>query len=84
MLDFMAYRDKVRACWLGKNNLRFGLQPLLSGWYGNHNKDSCGIREYTFEITPQSLERGRYDLSLQIRSRGRANLVLLSIPLLVD
>ncbi len=26
----------------GKNNMRFGLQPPLSGWYGNHNKDSCG------------------------------------------
>lgn len=25
-----------------KNNLRFGLQPPLSGWYHNHNKDSCG------------------------------------------
>ena len=26
----------------GKNNLRFGLQPPISGWYRNHNKDSCG------------------------------------------
>lgn len=25
-----------------KNNLRFGLQPPISGWYHNHNKDSCG------------------------------------------
>lgn len=25
-----------------KNNLRCGLQPPLSGWYHNHNKDSCG------------------------------------------
>ena len=25
-----------------KNNLRYGLQPPLSGWYHNHNKDSCG------------------------------------------
>ena len=25
-----------------KNNLRAGLQPPLSGWYHNHNKDSCG------------------------------------------
>jgi len=26
----------------GKNNLRFGLLPPVSGWYHNHNKDSCG------------------------------------------
>lgn len=26
----------------GKNNLRFGLLPPISGWYHNHNKDSCG------------------------------------------
>lgn len=26
----------------GKNNLRYGLQPPVSGWYHNHNKDSCG------------------------------------------
>lgn len=26
----------------GKNNLRFGLVPPVSGWYNNHNKDSCG------------------------------------------
>ena len=26
----------------GQNNLRFGLQPPISGWYRNHNKDSCG------------------------------------------
>ncbi len=26
----------------GKNNLRFGLQPPMSGWYNNCNKDSCG------------------------------------------
>lgn len=26
----------------GKNNLRFGILPPISGWYKNHNKDSCG------------------------------------------
>ena len=26
----------------GKNNLRYGILPPLSGWYKNHNKDSCG------------------------------------------
>ncbi len=26
----------------GKNNLRSGLEPPISGWYHNHNKDSCG------------------------------------------
>lgn len=26
----------------GKNNLRYGLMPPISGWYKNHNKDSCG------------------------------------------
>jgi len=26
----------------GKNNMRFRLQPPISGWYKNHNKDSCG------------------------------------------
>lgn len=26
----------------GKNNLRMGLTPPLSGWYGNPNRDSCG------------------------------------------
>ena len=26
----------------GKNNLRFGLQPPVSGVYNNHNKNSCG------------------------------------------
>ena len=26
----------------GKNNLRGGLEPPISGWYHNHNKDSCG------------------------------------------
>jgi len=26
----------------GKNNLRKGLLPPLSGWYHNHNRDSCG------------------------------------------
>ena len=26
----------------GKNNLRYGLVPPISGWYHNHNKDSCG------------------------------------------
>ncbi|MBQ7916420.1 MAG: ADP-ribosylglycohydrolase family protein, partial [Firmicutes bacterium] len=26
----------------GKNNLRYGLVPPISGWYNNHNKDSCG------------------------------------------
>lgn len=26
----------------GNNNLRFGLTPPISGWYQNHNKDSCG------------------------------------------
>ena len=26
----------------GKNNLRYGLLPPVSGWYHNHNKDSCG------------------------------------------
>ncbi len=26
----------------GKNNLAMGLLPPLSGWYNNHNKDSCG------------------------------------------
>ena len=25
-----------------KNNLRYGLCPPISGWYHNHNKDSCG------------------------------------------
>ena len=25
-----------------KNNLKFGLLPPVSGWYNNHNKDSCG------------------------------------------
>jgi len=25
-----------------KTNLRYGLQPPLSGWHKNHNKDSCG------------------------------------------
>ena len=25
-----------------KNNMRFGIQPPLSGWYKNWNKDSCG------------------------------------------
>lgn len=26
----------------GKNNMRYGLMPPISGWYKNHNKDSCG------------------------------------------
>lgn len=26
----------------GKNNLAQGLLPPLSGWYNNHNRDSCG------------------------------------------
>lgn len=26
----------------GRNNLRYGLLPPISGWYNNHNKDSCG------------------------------------------
>lgn len=26
----------------GKNNMRYGLMPPISGWYANHNKDSCG------------------------------------------
>ncbi len=26
----------------GRNNLRYGLEPPISGWYHNHNKDSCG------------------------------------------
>lgn len=26
----------------GQNNLRYGLLPPISGWYKNHNKDSCG------------------------------------------
>lgn len=26
----------------GKNNMRFGIAPPVSGWYNNHNKDSCG------------------------------------------
>lgn len=26
----------------GKNNMRYGLLPPISGWYNNHNKDSCG------------------------------------------
>lgn len=26
----------------GKNNMRNGLEPPLSGWYNNHNRDSCG------------------------------------------
>lgn len=26
----------------GKNNMRYGLTPPLSGWYNNRNKDSCG------------------------------------------
>lgn len=26
----------------GKNNMRYGLTPPLSGWYNNHNRDSCG------------------------------------------
>ncbi len=26
----------------GKNNMRYGLEPPISGWYHNHNKDSCG------------------------------------------
>lgn len=26
----------------GMSNLAFGLQPPISGWYHNHNKDSCG------------------------------------------
>ncbi|MBR4888052.1 MAG: ADP-ribosylglycohydrolase family protein [Clostridia bacterium] len=26
----------------GQNNLRYGLLPPISGWYNNHNKDSCG------------------------------------------
>jgi len=26
----------------GKNNMRYGLRPPISGWYKNHNKDSCG------------------------------------------
>lgn len=26
----------------GKNNLAMGLLPPISGWYNNHNKDSCG------------------------------------------
>lgn len=26
----------------GKSNLAFGLCPPISGWYNNHNKDSCG------------------------------------------
>lgn len=26
----------------GKNNMRYGLVPPLSGWYNNHNRDSCG------------------------------------------
>ena len=26
----------------GKNNMAFGICPPLSGWYHNHNKDSCG------------------------------------------
>lgn len=26
----------------GKNNLSMGLIPPLSGWYNNHNRDSCG------------------------------------------
>ncbi len=25
-----------------KNNLRYGILPPISGWYKNHNKDSCG------------------------------------------
>lgn len=25
-----------------KNNLKFGIQPPMSGWYNNCNKDSCG------------------------------------------
>lgn len=26
----------------GKNNMRNGIRPPLSGWYNNHNKNSCG------------------------------------------
>lgn len=26
----------------GRNNLRYGLMPPISGWYNNHNRDSCG------------------------------------------
>jgi len=26
----------------GKSNLSMGIMPPLSGWYNNHNKDSCG------------------------------------------
>lgn len=25
-----------------KNNMRFGLKPPISGWYKNHNRNSCG------------------------------------------
>lgn len=61
--------------WLGRR----GHSVFLDNQHGG-----CGIREYTFEITPEALDRGRYDLLLQIRSRGRANVVCLPIPLLVD
>lgn len=27
----------------GKNNMRYGLMPPISGLYKNHNKDSCGV-----------------------------------------
>lgn len=65
---------------------------LPEGWQGrrehsvflDNQHGGCGIREYSFQITPQSLDKGRYDLLLQIRSRGRANVVFLPVPLLVD
>lgn len=46
----------------GKNNLAFGLLPPLSGWYHNHNRNSCGafIRSEIWAC----LHPGRPDLAV--------------------
>ena len=48
----------------------------------NQRHGGCAITEFDFTVTPGQLNRGRYDLLLEVKSNGRLRKIFLELPLL--
>ena len=50
----------------------------------NQRHGGCSVTKSAFSLTPCAIDKGRYDILLEIRSVGRLSKMFLTLPLLVD
>ena len=48
----------------------------------DQNDGGRAVTEFSFQITPGTVNQGRYDILMEIKSNGRVSKTYLSMPLL--